>query len=89
MGGHWATANAQPKSILRPEYVHVQYLSNICPIFQFQFSKAQNMNPEFEIPRSKVCPMCVQREKLHFFNLIGQALDNLWICLSDLCPSSP
>ena len=45
------------------------------------------MNPEFLFSKSEVCPKFVQSKNGTIFNLSGQYLDNICICLSNLCPS--
>ena len=72
---------------LCPEFVHVQWVSNICPMCQFHLSKTQNVNPEFIFLKYKFCPKFVQMKNGTIFYCSGQALDNLWISLSNLCPS--
>ena len=56
-------------------------------LVQFPLSKTKIVNPEFLFSKSEDCPKFVQSEKWHYFQISGQALDNLWICLSNACPS--
>ena len=60
----------------------VQYLST--PLL---FSKTQNVNPEYFFPSPMSVESLSSGKNETIFKFSGQALDNLWICLSNLCPS--
>ena len=78
--------NFWQKFTVCPKYVHVQILSNLCPISNFGISKAQNVNSEHFFPGPRYVQILSNAKINIILNSCGQSLDKQWIFMSNLCP---